>query len=75
VKTLLQLTQKPKVSAARRVTITQREIGQMIGMSPESTNKQLRDWEERNWVRLERGGVVVLKPEALAAIARAPSEE
>ena len=44
-------------------------------MLPESTNKQLRDWEERNWVRLERGGVVVLKPEALAAIARAPSEE
>ena len=68
-------TQKPKVSAARRVTITQREIGQMIGMSRESTNKQLRDWEERNWVRLERGGVVVLKPEALAAIAREPSEE
>ncbi len=74
-KTLLQLTEKPKVSEARRVTITQREIGQMIGMSRESTNKQLRGWEDRNWVRLERGGIVVLKPDALAAIARASSEE
>src|ERR1700719_4329868 len=66
-KILLQLTEKAKASQARRVAITQREIGQMIGMSRESTNKQLRDWEDRNWVRLERGGVVVLKPDALAA--------
>jgi hypothetical protein len=43
----------------------------MIGMSRESTNKQLREWEERHWVRLERGGIVVLNPEALAAIATA----
>src|ERR1700687_1941874 len=61
-KILLQLTETAKLSQARRVAITQREIGQMIGMSRESTNKQLRDWEDRNWVRLERGGVVVLKP-------------
>jgi len=74
-KTLLQLTESSKVSQARRVTITQREIGQMIGMSRESTNKQLRDWEDRNWVGLERGGIVVLKPDALAAIARGLSEE
>jgi CRP/FNR family transcriptional regulator, cyclic AMP receptor protein len=74
-KILLQLTERAKVSQAHRVAITQREIGQMIGMSRESTNKQLRDWEERNWVRLERGGVVVLKPDALAAIARARSAD
>jgi CRP/FNR family cyclic AMP-dependent transcriptional regulator len=73
-KILLQLTDSAKLSQARRVTITQREIGQMIGMSRESTNKQLRHWQERNWVRLERGGIVVLKPEALAAIARAGAE-
>ncbi len=70
-KILLQLTEKAELPQARRVTMTQREIGQMIGMSRESTNKQLRDWEDRNWVRLERGGIVVLKPDALAAIARA----
>ncbi len=74
-KILLQLTEKAQVSQARRVAITQREIGQMIGMSRESTNKQLRDWEDRNWVRLERGGVVVLKPDALAAVARTRPED
>ena len=73
-KILLQLTGKAEVPA-RRVTMTQREIGQMIGMSRESTNKQLRDWEHRNWVRLERGGIVVLEPDALAAVARARSED
>ena len=74
-KILLQLTEKAQPSQAHRVAITQREIGQMIGMSRESTNKQLRDWEDRHWVRLERGGVVVLEPDALAAIARARSED
>src|SRR6202158_6542619 len=41
-KILLQLTETAKLSQARRVAITPREIGQMIGMSRESTNKQLR---------------------------------
>ena len=74
-KVLLQLAAKSKRSDAGKIAITQREIGQMIGMSRESTNKQLRDWEHRNWVRLERGGIVVLEPDALAAVARARSED
>src|SRR5438093_10793829 len=73
-KILLQLTAKAELPT-RRVTMTQREIGQMIGMSRESTNKQLRDWEDRDWVRLERGGILVLEPDALAAVARARSED
>ena len=51
-----------------KVSMTQRELGEMIGMSRESTNKQLREWEERDWIRIERGGITVLAPEALAAI-------
>ena len=39
-----------------------------IGMTRESVNKQLRAWEERNWIRLQRGSVVVLDPAALAAL-------
>jgi CRP/FNR family cyclic AMP-dependent transcriptional regulator len=73
-KILLQLTAKAELPV-RRVTMTQREIGQMIGMSRESTNKQLRDWEDRRWVRLERGGIVVLEPDALAAVARARAQD
>jgi CRP-like cAMP-binding protein len=69
-KALLRLTERGETtSGGRKVTMTQREIGQMIGMSRESTNKQLRDWEQRQWVRLERGGIVVLDPDALAEVA------
>ena len=71
-KVLLQLAAKSRDS---HIAITQREIGQMIGMSRESTNKQLREWEDKGWVKLERGGVVVLKPSALDAVARARSAE
>jgi CRP/FNR family cyclic AMP-dependent transcriptional regulator len=52
-----------------RVDVTQRDLGSMIGMSRESTNKQLRSWERKKWVRLERGGVVILSAEALESIA------
>jgi len=69
-KTLLRLAEHAKSSAqGRKVAITQKEIGQIIGMSRESTNKQLREWEERRWVRLERGGIVVVTPEKLVEIA------
>jgi CRP/FNR family cyclic AMP-dependent transcriptional regulator len=37
-------------------------------MSRESTNKQLRIWQGRKWVRLERNAVVILATESLAAI-------
>jgi CRP/FNR family transcriptional regulator, cyclic AMP receptor protein len=53
----------------RKISITQRELGNIIGMSRESTNKQLRLWEEKRWVRLERNAVVILATDPLAAIA------
>ena len=70
-KTLLQLTGAGEEGSAakRKAAITQREISQMIGMSRESTNKQLRAWEKRGWIKLERGGVAVLAPDKLAVIA------
>jgi len=46
-----------------------RDMSNIIGMSRESTNKQLRAWEEIKWVRLERGGVAVLDHMALAKVA------
>jgi CRP/FNR family cyclic AMP-dependent transcriptional regulator len=69
-KTLLQLTGGVQGSATpSKASITQREISQMIGMSRESTNKQLRAWAKRGWIRLERGGVGVVAPDKLTAIA------
>jgi CRP/FNR family cyclic AMP-dependent transcriptional regulator len=69
-KTLLQLTGAAGPRGAQRdVRITQRELSSIIGMSRESTNKQLRIWEKRKLVRLERGGVTLLKPDALFKVA------
>jgi len=73
-KTLLQLTAVEDGSARRKAAVTQREISQMIGISRESTNKQLRAWAKRGWIRLERGGVNVVAPDKLAAIAIEGSE-
>ena len=68
-KALLRLSGPPgKPPATKKITITQREIGQIIGMSRESTNKQLQDWQRRKWIRLERGGIVVLQHAALKAL-------
>ena len=58
----------------RKITITQRDLSQMIGMSRESTNKQLRAWEKLKWIELERGGVTVLQPERLAEAAEEGSD-
>jgi CRP/FNR family transcriptional regulator, cyclic AMP receptor protein len=48
-KALLRLDSVEKSAGRGKVSMTQRELGQMIGMSRESTNKQLREWEERQY--------------------------
>jgi CRP/FNR family cyclic AMP-dependent transcriptional regulator len=53
----------------RKISITQKDLGNLIGMSRESTNKQLRIWEDKKWVRLERNTVVILAVDPLAALA------
>ena len=59
---LIRLTEKHQPRAGgRTITVTQQEISEMVGMSRESINKQLRAWEARNWVRLEHGAIVVLE--------------
>ena len=59
---------------SQKIAITQREIGEVIGMSRESTNKQLRDWQRRKWIRLERGGIVILQHAALKALTASESQ-
>src|SRR6516165_4103953 len=55
-------------SGERKISITQKDLGNLIGMSRESTNKQLRIWQGKKWVRLERNAVVILATDSLAAI-------
>jgi CRP/FNR family transcriptional regulator, cyclic AMP receptor protein len=65
-KALLELSGGVEGAATRhKVRIGQRELGNIVGMSRESTNKQLRAWEEREWVHLERGSIAVLDAKAL----------
>jgi CRP/FNR family cyclic AMP-dependent transcriptional regulator len=68
-KALLHLNQNSSTAVPQnKFRITQREISQMIGISRESVNKQLRDWQRKKWLKLERGSVILLAPEALAGL-------
>jgi CRP-like cAMP-binding protein len=73
-KTLLRLSGGGGIARERKVAVTQKDLGNMIGMSRESTNRQLRLWAESKWVRLERGGITILSVEALERVAESDSE-
>jgi CRP/FNR family cyclic AMP-dependent transcriptional regulator len=69
-RTLLRLSKAAATPGTNgKIGITQQEIGQISGMTREHANKHLRAWAKNDWVRLERGGIVVLAPKALAAVA------
>jgi CRP-like cAMP-binding protein len=48
------------------VRITQRELGEIVGISRERINKQLRAWQSQRLVDLETGGVIIRDAAALA---------
>lgn len=74
-KIVLQLVASSDAGApARRAKITQREISEMVGLSREMTNKLLRTWQRSRWVKLERGGVVLLRPDQLEKIVSEAAE-
>ena len=71
---LLGLTEKRKLESANRtIAITQQEISEMVGMTRESINTQLRAWAARDWLRLEHGAIVVLNADPLRELVEAGS--
>jgi CRP-like cAMP-binding protein len=73
---LIRLTERHRpAEGGLTIVITQQEISEMVGMTRESINKQLRAWAARRWVRLEHGAIVVLDIEALQELAGAGTEE
>jgi CRP/FNR family cyclic AMP-dependent transcriptional regulator len=71
-KTLLRLAAEQGEAVGRAVStiaVTQRDLGQMIGMSRESTNKQLQAWHRQGLVGLVKGGIELRAPDALADLA------
>jgi len=65
-KLLGRLGVKNAAGGPQKLAITQRELSQLTNTSRESINKQLQVWAKLNWLRLERGGIVVLAPDAIA---------
>jgi CRP/FNR family cyclic AMP-dependent transcriptional regulator len=47
------------------INIKQRELGSMVGLSRESTNKHLREWEEADVIALEKGICKIRRPDYL----------
>jgi CRP/FNR family cyclic AMP-dependent transcriptional regulator len=71
---LIRLAEKHELApGGRTIPVTQQEISEMVGMTRESINKQLRVWATRGWVRLEHGAIVVLDAESLQDLAEAGS--
>jgi len=71
---LFALAERRKLELeSQTIVITQQEISEMVGMTRESINKQLRAWSSRGWVRLEHGAIVVLDPVSLRELAEAGS--
>lgn len=70
VKTLLRLART--ANPAGRITISQSELSQIVGLSREMINKQLQIWAREGWVTLARRCIVVERPDALARIVAEP---
>jgi len=58
-----------------QLAITQRELGEMIGISRESINKQLRKWQSEGIVAIAKGRIAVKNRDALRAIAQEGESE
>jgi CRP-like cAMP-binding protein len=71
---LLRLSEKSGPQG-HTISITQQELSEMVGMTRESINKQLRAWAAHNWVRLEHGAIVVLDTAAIKELAEAGVDE
>jgi CRP/FNR family cyclic AMP-dependent transcriptional regulator len=65
-RTLLRLADS---MSSTTIALTQSEIAQLIGASRESTNKQLRDWENLNWVQMGRGEILLIDTKSLEVVA------
>ncbi len=69
-KRLLQLSgagdQPDKTGEApSKVSLSQRELGSMLGLSRESINKQLAAWQQIGFIKLDQGTIAILDVAAL----------
>jgi CRP-like cAMP-binding protein len=53
-----------------KVTISQEELAQFLGLSRQITNQHLQTWRAKSWITLGRGSITLENPKALAKIVR-----
>lgn len=56
-------------SGRAKLSLSQRELAEMSGATRENVNRCLRDWERRGILQLKDRWTIILKPEALRALA------
>ena len=69
------LDEKITPTDRNKLNITQREISQMLGVTRESVNRLLQVWSKRKLIALQRGGIAVLAPKAVAALVRGKDDD
>jgi CRP-like cAMP-binding protein len=55
--------------------LSQTELAEMLGVTREAINKQLKAWSKQNLLRVERGFITVIDKAGLAAFARSDDDE
>lgn len=56
--------------AGARIKLTQRELGNIVGMTRESVNKCLREWQRKGIIRIEDNTISIVKREQLEDVAQ-----
>jgi CRP/FNR family cyclic AMP-dependent transcriptional regulator len=54
------------------IKISQRELGDFLGMSRQLVNQYLRDWSKQGWVKLTRGRIAILNVDSLQQCSELP---
>ena len=57
------------------VTLSQKNLGALLGASRESVNKQLRAWQSEGLIRMGRGHIILNQPQDLALLIEAGPDE
>jgi DNA-binding GntR family transcriptional regulator len=53
----------------RKITLSQEDLGHLAGLSRQTINRVLKQFEAQGWVSLEFGRVEILQPQALEQLA------
>lgn len=57
-----------KRSSIYTVHLNQQDLGKLVGISRQSTNKILKSWEQQGWVKRDYGGLQVLSAIDLSSV-------